>query len=172
MQKIAFILFSVVFIIWKLAFSNSLELSNIQFVDVKGNSQMLDASPNSPYLIVPWIDNCPFSARTLNTVEQIAHEGKMSPDHIYAFYLNKINDDKLANHLSVKSSLLTHSAAQKDPNVIQALHEGLFTKSSFKPGDLYYVDSDGSITHIPLRSTTNNDVKPKILEAIHASRRS
>ena len=78
MKKTRFLVFVVIFVIgtinWKL---NSMMFSpEIQFQDVHGDIHQLKLVPDTAYLLVPWIDDCPYSKRTLEVMEKIPDEGK------------------------------------------------------------------------------------------------
>jgi len=125
--------------------------AEMSFEDTRGKVHTLSTSPTSPYLIVPWIDNCPYSARTLDLIENYASNGKINGQTTYALYANQITDDRLKKHDNVKGSSLTHMAAQKDQLMGLELYNGLLRETEFMPGDFYIVGTDGSVKHINAR---------------------
>ena len=142
MKNMHFILFVGVFVLgainWKL---NSMMFSpEIEFEDVDGNIHQLKLVPDTTYFLVPWIDDCPYSKRTLEVMDKIAKEGKFKESPIFAFYLNPISSEGLSNHPSVIDSYLIHSSARQDISILKSMQEDLFEPSDFMPGDIYFVN--------------------------------
>ena len=173
MKNVHFVLFVGVFVLgainWKL---NSMMFSpEIQFQDVHGDIHQLKLVPDTAYLdtaylLVPWIDDCPYSKRTLEVMEKIPDEGKFKENPIFAFYLNPISPEGLSNHPSVIDSYLIHSSARQDISILMSMQEDLFEPSGFMPGDIYFVDIEGDVTHMPTRNMDSDEMYDKVLQNI------
>jgi len=101
MKNMHFILFVGIFVLgainWKL---NSMMFSpEIEFEDVDGNIHQLKLVPDTTYFLVPWIDDCPYSKRTLEVMDKIPEEGIFRETPIFAFYLNPISSEGLTTIL-------------------------------------------------------------------------
>lgn len=141
----------------------------LSFSDISGVTHQLDTDPNEPYLIVPWIDNCPFSARSLEAVENFVKSSRVDRSEVYALYVNLISDDQLKKHDKVKRSNLIHMAAQKDVLVFRDLYEGLLTQVEYMPGDFFIVNPGGKVEHVATRELSQADFLPTITDTIKSS---
>ena len=170
MKNTRLLLSIVVFVIgiikWKL---NSMMFSpEIQFQDVHDDIHQLKLVSDTAYLLVPWIDDCPYSKRTLEVMDKIAEEGTFKENPIFAFYVNPINPERLRNHPSVIDSYLIHSSVRQDISIFKSMQEDLFEPSGFMPGDIYFVDIEGDVTYIPARNMNSQEIYDNVLQNIIA----